>query len=122
MPAAEQLTGAREALIVATDTYEDAKLRALRAPARDAAELARVLGDPDVGAFRVGVSLNEPDHVVRRKLSEFFADRSRDDLLLLHISCHGLKDEDGTLYFANANTAVDTSRRRRYRPSSSTGR
>ena len=44
---------------------------------------------------------------MRRKLSEFFADRSRDDLLLLHVSCHGLKDEDGTLYFANANTAVE---------------
>lgn len=97
----------REALIVATDVYEDPKLRALRAPARDAEELARVLGDPEVGDFRVGVSLNEPDHVVRRKLSEFFRDRSRDDLLLLHVSCHGLKDEDGTLYFASANTAVE---------------
>ena len=105
--AAEQPTSAREALIVATDAYEDGKLRALRAPARDAAELARVLGDPAVGDFRVGVSLNEPDHVVRRKLSEFFADRARDDLLLLHISGHGLKDEDGTLYFANANTSVE---------------
>jgi hypothetical protein len=97
----------REALIVAADHYEDPKLRALRAPARDAEELARVLGDSAVGDFRVGVSLNEPDHVVRRKLSEFFRDRSRDDLLLLHVSCHGLKDEDGTLYFASSNTAVD---------------
>jgi len=97
----------REALIVAADSYEDPKLRALRAPARDAQELARVLGDPDVGDFQVEVSLNEPDHVVRRKLSEFFRDRSRDDLLLLHVSCHGLKDEDGTLYFASTNTAVE---------------
>jgi hypothetical protein len=107
MAAAEEHANAREALIVAADAYEDGKLRALRAPARDAAELARVLGDPEVGDFRVGVSLNEPDHVVRRKLSEFFADRGRDDLLLLHISCHGLKDEDGTLYFASSNTIVE---------------
>ena len=97
----------REALIVAADTYEDPKLRALRAPARDAEELARVLGDPEVGDFQVSVSLNEPDHVVRRKLSEFFRDRGRDDLLLLHVSCHGLKDEDGTLYFASSNTTVE---------------
>jgi caspase domain-containing protein len=97
----------REALIVAADAYEDPKLRALRAPARDAQELARVLGDPEVGDFRVSVSLNEPDHVVRRKLSEFFRDRGRDDLLLLHVSCHGLKDEDGTLYFASSNTTVE---------------
>jgi hypothetical protein len=107
MATAEEHGTAREALIVAADAYEDGKLRALRAPARDAAELARVLGDPEVGDFRVGVSLNEPDHVVRRKLSEFFADRNRDDLLLLHISCHGLKDEDGTLYFASSNTLVE---------------
>ena len=106
MPQAEAQVGRREALIVAADHYEDSKLRALRAPARDAQELARVLGDPEVGGFKVDVSLNEPDHVVRRKLSEFFRDRSRDDLLLLHVSCHGLKDEDGTLYFASANTEV----------------
>lgn len=106
MPPPEAAAARREALIIAADHYDDPKLRALRAPARDAQELARVLGDPDVGDFKVGVSLNEPDHVVRRKLSEFFRDRSRDDLLLLHVSCHGLKDEDGTLYFASANTEV----------------
>lgn len=105
--AAEETPARREALIIAADAYADPKLRALRAPARDAEELARVLGDPEVGDFRVGVSLNEPDHVVRRKLSEFFRDRDRDDLLLLHVSCHGLKDEDGTLYFASSNTAVE---------------
>jgi Caspase domain len=103
----EETPARREALIVAADAYEDPKLRALRAPARDAQELARVLGDPAVGDFRVGTSLNEPDHVVRRKLSEFFRNRSRDDLLLLHVACHGLKDEDGTLYFATSNTAVE---------------
>ena len=97
----------REALIIAADRYDDQKLRGLRAPARDAEELARVLGDSEVGDFQVAVSLNEPDHVVRRKLSEFFRDRRRDDLLLLHVSCHGLKDEDGTLYFASSNTAVE---------------
>lgn len=107
MPEPDTIPTRREALIVAADRYEDPKLRALRAPARDAEELARVLGNPDVGDFQVEVSLNEPDHVVRRKLSEFFRDRGRDDLLLLHVSCHGLKDEDGTLYFASSNTTVD---------------
>jgi hypothetical protein len=97
----------RQALIVATDTFEDAKLSSLRAPAHDAEELARVLGDSDIGDFTVQVSLNEPDYVVRRKLSAFFSDRRTDDLLLLHVSSHGLKDEDGTLYFATTNTDVD---------------
>jgi hypothetical protein len=106
MPSAERAEPRREALIVAADAYGDAKLSELKAPAQDAAELARVLGDPTIGGFRVDVSLNEPDHVVRRRLSEFFQDRSRDDLLVLHISCHGLKDEDGTLFFASSNTEV----------------
>jgi hypothetical protein len=106
MATAEAKPARREALIVAADKYGDPKLRALRAPARDAEALARVLGNPDVGDFHVDVSLNEPDHLVRRKLSEFFRDRGRDDLLLLHMSCHGLKDEDGTLYFASTNTEM----------------
>jgi hypothetical protein len=106
-PEAAEPSVVRDALVVAADSYADARLRALRAPAQDAQELARVLGDSEIGDFRVAVSLNEPDHVVRRQISEFFHDRGREDLLVLHISCHGLKDEDGTLYFASSNTAVD---------------
>jgi uncharacterized caspase-like protein len=53
------------------------------------------------------VSRNEPEHVVRRKIAAFFSGRRRDDLLLLHISSHGLKDDSGRLYFAAADTEVD---------------
>lgn len=96
----------RSALVVASYEYEDARLRRLRAPARDADELARVLGDASIGDFDVKVSVNEPEHVVRRKLAAFFQNRGLDDLLLLHLSCHGLKDDDGHLYFATADTEV----------------
>ena len=51
--------------------------------------------------------MNEPEHVVRRKLSAFFDNRGLDDLLVLHLSCHGLKDDDGRLYFATADTELD---------------
>lgn len=37
-------------------------------------------------------------------MEEFFADRWPDHLLLVHFSCHGVKDEGGELYFAAANT------------------
>ena len=96
----------RSALVVASYEYDDPKLRRLRAPARDAEELARVLRDPEIGDFEVEVSVNEPEHVVRRRLAMFFQNRGLDDLLLLHLSCHGLKDEDGHLYFATADTEV----------------
>ncbi|MER6975482.1 caspase family protein, partial [Nocardioides sp. NPDC000445] len=99
--------GRRSALVVANDTYDDQRLSRLRAPATDAEQLARVLRNAEIGGFEVEVSLNEPEHVVRRKVSRFFDDRGPDDLLLLHLSCHGVKDEDGRLYFATPDTEID---------------
>jgi hypothetical protein len=48
--------------------------------------------------------LNEPADTVRRAIEAFFADRKRDSLLLLYFSGHGIKDQDGQLYFALADT------------------
>src|SRR3954471_4888401 len=94
----------RYAPTVASADYKDPKLSRLRTPATDAAALAGVLGDPEIGAFEVQLSANEPDHVLRRRIAAFFGDRKRDDLLLLHFSCHGLKDDSGQLYFATTAT------------------
>ncbi|MEA2281176.1 MAG: hypothetical protein QOK21_1783 [Solirubrobacteraceae bacterium] len=96
----------RSALIVAMDTYEDPKLRALRAPAADARALASVLRDPDIGGFDVMFAFNPKEGELRRTLSAFFADRTPDDLLLVHVGCHGVKDDDGRLYFATADTEL----------------
>jgi hypothetical protein len=98
--------GIRSALIVANDSYTDPGLSRLRAPDSDAQALARVLRDPDIGDFEVRVLLNEPAHEVNLAVEEFFADRRPDDLLLVHFSCHGVKDESGELFFAAANTRL----------------
>jgi uncharacterized caspase-like protein len=82
----------RSALIIASDDYTDAGLKRLRAPASDARALAAVLRDPGIGDFEVRTLLNEPAHEVNLAVEEFFADRHADDLLLLHFSCHGVKD------------------------------
>jgi hypothetical protein len=100
------MDGNRSALIVASDSYTDPGLQRLRAPASDARALAGVLRDPDIGGFEVRTLLNEPAHEVTLAVEEFFADRRPDDLLLLHFSCHGVKDEGGELYFAAANTRM----------------
>jgi hypothetical protein len=100
------MDGDRSALIVASDSYTDPGLQRLRAPASDAQALAGVLRDPDIGGFGVRTLLNEPAHEVTLAVEEFFADRRPDDLLLLHFSCHGVKDEGGELYFAAANTRM----------------
>jgi uncharacterized caspase-like protein len=98
--------GTRSALIVASDDYTDPGLQRLRAPASDARALAGVLRDPKIGGFEVRTLLNEPAYEVNEAVEEFFADRRPDDLLLLHFSCHGVKDEGGELYFAAANTKL----------------
>jgi hypothetical protein len=98
--------GTRSALIVASDEYADPGLRRLRAPGSDARALAAVLRDPGIGGFEVRTLLNEPAHVVNLAVEEFFADRRPGDLLLVHFSCHGVKDEDGELYFATSNTVL----------------
>ncbi|MFE2753900.1 caspase family protein [Actinosynnema sp. NPDC059335] len=100
------MPGARLALVVANGAYEDAKLRALRAPAADAELLASVLRDERIGDFQVSTLFDEPAAVVAEEVEGFFADRRRDDLLLLYLSCHGVKDPDGRLYFAVRNTKL----------------
>jgi hypothetical protein len=95
-----------QAVIVASDRYDDPGLRQLRSPARDIRALERVLADPAIGDFDVKTLFNEPAHVVNLSVEDFFADRGTDDLLLLYFSCHGVKDDGGRLYFATANTQL----------------
>src|ERR671919_674580 len=95
------------ALIAASFEYQDDKLQKLRSPGLDAEGLARVLRDPEVGNFDVRVLPNRPGYVIQREIGRFFAKGKRDDLLLLYFSCHGVKDDDGNLYFAAVDTEVD---------------
>jgi Caspase domain len=98
------VAGRRRALIVANDSYENDGLRHLRSPAADAEALSEVLGDPQIGGFEVTVVRNEAAHEIGARIEDLFADSRPDDLLLLHLSCHGLKSESGELYFAAPNT------------------
>jgi caspase domain-containing protein len=100
------MDGKRSALILASYDYEDPGLQLLRAPARDAEALARVLQDPEIGGFEVRTVLNQPAHMANLAVEEFFAERRPDDLLVLHFSGHGVKDDSGELYFATADTKL----------------
>ncbi|GAA0617806.1 hypothetical protein GCM10010174_39810 [Kutzneria viridogrisea] len=94
----------RRALIIAVDTYDHSGLRQLGSPVHDVQALTGVLGDPQLGAFEVTVSHNQPAHVIRGEVADFFATAERDDVLLLHFACHGLKSANGELYLAGADT------------------
>ncbi len=96
--------GERVAVVVATGDYEDTDFRRLRAPSGDATEIADVLGDEAIGGFSVTLLLDETDHVIRRRIGDFLADRAHDDTIVVYLSCHGVLDLRGRLYFAAANT------------------
>jgi Caspase domain len=99
--------GRRLALLVATYRYQDAGLRQLTAPGHDAEALAEVLRDPQIADFEVTTLINEPHHVVGDAIGEFYHNRRRDDLTLLYFTGHGLKDDQGRLYLAMADTKRD---------------
>jgi uncharacterized caspase-like protein len=98
------MVGRRVALLVATDRYQDTGLSRLAAPASDAEQLAAVLRDTRIGGFEVTTLYNEPHYVVARAIGKFYRDRRGDDLTLLYITGHGVKDDDGRLYLAMTDT------------------
>ncbi|MEV4893946.1 caspase family protein [Nonomuraea sp. NPDC055795] len=100
------MAGRRSALLVANAAYEDPGLSRLRSPVSDIRALAEVLGEPGIGAFDVETLTDAGESVLRRRVAALFADRQPDDVLLLHFSCHGLKDQRGRLYLAAADTEL----------------
>jgi WD40 repeat protein len=87
--------------------YADAGLRRLRAPAQDAADLALILADPDIGGFTVTTVIDQPAQQVRLAIEDFLDNSSTWDLLLVYLSCHGLLDARRRLFFAAADTRKD---------------
>jgi tetratricopeptide (TPR) repeat protein len=96
------------ALIIGNSVYEDKDLARLTAPQVDVKALAEVLRDPTIGSFdEVSSIIDESVTVVRRAIARFFADKKRDDLLLLYFSGHGVLDDQGRLYLALRDTERD---------------
>jgi hypothetical protein len=85
----------------------DGRLSSLPGADADARALSDVLSDGLIGDFAVQVVQNETRHAVARAVQLFFSSATPDDLLLLHLSCHGLKDFAGRLHFATRDTEVD---------------
>jgi hypothetical protein len=94
-------------LVIANTEYQDASFAKLTAPGKDAEEFASVLQDQGLAAFDdVQVLLNEEERKIRRAIARFFADRKRDDLLLLYFSGHGVRNEQGQLFLTATDTEI----------------
>ncbi|MEV4315784.1 caspase family protein [Actinocrispum sp. NPDC049592] len=98
------MPGKRTALLLVTDTYAEKAFGDLQAPQADAESLESVLSDPDIGGYEVETLTNAPSHEVRRRLNQVFAEASRDDLVLIYVSGHAVKDESGRLQLATTDT------------------
>ncbi|XOF33416.1 MAG: caspase, EACC1-associated type [Candidatus Electrothrix sp. YB6] len=96
--------GTRSALLISSSEYQDTFFSRLETPQNDVQALADVLRDPRIGNFTVETVINEPSHVVREAVEELFAEKKKDDLILLYFSGHGVKDLKGKLYLAMPNT------------------
>ena len=77
----------------------------LTAAVNDVEAMQRVLQHPDMGDFDEVQPLIDPDpQEMGTAIEKLFGDGSRDDLLLLFFSGHGVKDESGNLYLATRTT------------------
>jgi outer membrane protein assembly factor BamB len=104
MPGPAERDQRRLALLIAAADYQDPALRGLRSPGRDASALAIILGDRRIGGFDVQTLVDARCHEVQEGIEEFCSGRQPDDQLLVYLSCHGLLDGNGRLYYAAADT------------------
>lgn len=93
------------ALIIGNSEYNDKNLSCLTTPTADVRALAEVLLDKNRGGFDAAKTLiNESDSIIRKEIVRFFAEKKKDDLLLLYFSGHGVMDDHGRLYLAAQDT------------------
>jgi uncharacterized caspase-like protein len=71
---------------------------------RDAVDFAAVLADPAIGGFAVRSLVDKTESEIRRSLAMFLDGRGTDDTVLIYLSCHGIQDPRGRLYFAASDT------------------
>lgn len=95
---------ARVALLIGTGEYTEG-FKPLPAAPKDVEAIADVLRDSEMGGFdRVNTLINEPYTTIAETIETWFREHGRDDLALLYISGHGVKDARSDLYFAAFNT------------------
>jgi uncharacterized caspase-like protein len=105
MQESSEMNDCRNALLIGTSDYADVSIRQLQSPKQDVHGLAKVLGDPQIGSFDVQTLLNVASGELLEKIEDFCSERHFNDLLLIYLSCHGLLDDHGRLYYAATNTS-----------------
>lgn len=92
------------ALLIGVGEYEP-DLPSIPSADRDVEAVKQVLEHPNIGEFTVVKHLVNPDtQEMQVAIETTFSNCSKDDLVLLYFSGHGIKDESGRLYLATRKT------------------
>lgn len=96
---------AKIALLIGVSEYGEG-LSGLPGTQEDIKAMQRVLQSPQIGGFDAVEILANPDRTQMESAIEilFTENRDREDLILLYFSGHGVRDDNGTLYFATCIT------------------
>ncbi|MGW2286631.1 caspase, EACC1-associated type [Streptomyces phaeochromogenes] len=94
----------KTALLISCGTYDDPRLHPLPSSVPDCARFADLLERPNLGGFQVSVVNDATLVTVQRKLHDTLAQAEADDLVLVYLSSHGLKDMFGRFYLALPET------------------
>ena len=93
------------ALLIGVSEYGEG-IPSLSAPLNDVTALKRVLENPKMGGFDEAKTLTNPDPTAMRiAVQQIFAVCSKEDLVLLFFSGHGITDDNNKLYFATKGTS-----------------
>lgn len=95
----------KRALIIANQVYDHEGFAELPGAAADAKALEQVLASHAIGEFDVKIVAEAPAREIMTELEGFFAAAALSDLLLVHFSCHGKRqNRSRELYFAARDT------------------
>lgn len=103
---------AKIALLIGVSEYEPG-LEKLPSAVNDVTAMQQVLTNPNMGEFAdadVTVLPNPSRQAMEDAIYHLFANRAREDLVLLYFSGHGVVDEGGEFYFASRFTRKDQGR------------
>ena len=98
---------AKFALLIGVSEYSEG-LRPISSAILDVEAMRRVLEHPDMGAFDQVTVLPNPDKgSMEKAVEDLFANRQRDDLVLLYFSGHGLKAQNARFFLSTRDTGCD---------------
>jgi len=100
------------ALLIGVSDYEPG-LTPLPSAVRDVEAMRQVLAHPEMGGFAeadITVLPNPDRQTMEDAIYTLFANRQKDDLVLLYFSGHGIVDDGGEFYFASRSARKDQGR------------